>query len=64
MKIFWGFTEKSDFQGDVHKKIYRVTERGTWAVCRFKGGFARKSGLMILRGEVDNPKSTLCFMFK
>ena len=42
------FIEKSDFQrGDFLKKPIKrrdCVKRGTWTVCRFKGGLSRKRG--------------------
>ena len=39
--IFWGFTEKSHFQGRFVRKINiegGLLKKGAWTVCRFKGG--------------------------
>ena len=35
-----------------------LPKRGAWTVCRFKGGLARKRGVVFLRG-VDTPMNTM-----
>ena len=53
--IFWGFTEKSNFQGEGFTKtnieMGDCLKRWAWTVFRFKGGLARKRGMVFLRGE-------------
>ena len=53
--IFWGFTEKSNFQGGGFAKtnieMGDCLKRWAWKVFRFKGGLARKRGMVFLRGE-------------
>ena len=59
--IFWGFTEKFNFQGGSPKTNIEegrdcLKREDTWTVCRFKGG-----GLGKKEGGVDTPMPTMIF---
>ena len=61
---------KSDLQGVVHKKKKHrrrdCLKRGAWIVYQFKGGrvgFSRKSGVVIMRGEIDMSMHIMLYFY-
>ena len=61
--IFWGFTEKLDFQGGgAHEKpIQRgggFPKKGAWTVCQFKGAWQERAG-SVFEGGLIPPMHTM-----